>query len=435
MKGPVLFFIQYAGQLISYGRLGIFIIQWVNLFLSLVIISMLFDRFQIRNRFLQLLLMLPLAYIAGITFEGGNLTEEFSLVPLLSCLYLCFTFLENGEHPDKNCRERLFWYAGLWFGFCFGILLLIRITNAALICATALSVGICLLKDREFRRLAICISMFFAGLIAAVLPAVLFFGIQGALREMYEAVFVLGVKYSGEKTVLQHLSETFRGERKQLLLLLAVPCLAPFLLHWRGRRERAAASVCALFTFFAIALGNNYTHYYTLTIPLVVLTEIAAAESLRVKTFQRTVLALALTMTMLLPQYALFRTCYAKAYSHLFLQSSYDRQQMVEDISSRIPEEDSGSIFCYNLDPSWYTYADLFPCIKYCGWQNHYISLMPEILDDLEAAFSAQPPAWLVLPAERGELPDFLEETLDLSYQQIYRNSSYSLYHCKNETQ
>lgn len=116
MKGPVLFFIEYIGQLISYGRWGIFIIQWINLFLILLIISKTLSLFQIKNYFLQILLMLPLAYIASFTFEGGNLSEEFSLVPIFSCLYLCFVFFIRYDNSKGDLEKGFYRIAGTWFG-------------------------------------------------------------------------------------------------------------------------------------------------------------------------------------------------------------------------------------------------------------------------------------------------------------------------------
>lgn len=105
MKGPVLFFIEYLGQMLSYGRVGIFTVQCINLFLSLVIISKIFGYYSITNRFIQVVLMLPLAFVASFTFEGGNLTEEFSLVPLLSCLYICLVYLDNSENTSRFCSK------------------------------------------------------------------------------------------------------------------------------------------------------------------------------------------------------------------------------------------------------------------------------------------------------------------------------------------
>ena len=115
-------------------------------------------------------------------------------------------------------------------------------------------------------------------------------------------------------------------------------------------------------------------------------------------------------------------------YLHLFQQDQYKTESIVQDVSSRIPEEDHNSVFCYNLNPSWYTYANLFPCIKYCGWQNHYISIMPEIYDDFYARFRSHPPTWLILPKEKGTLPVFLDELLITDYCVYYENEKYTLY-------
>lgn len=415
MKGPFLFFIEYIGQVISYGRHGIFIVQWFNLFLVLWIITAIYDHYNVTNNFFRLGLMLPILYIASFTFEGGNLTEEFSLVPLFSCLYICIQFFENSDNPGDFWQKKVFWYAGVWFGICFGLLVMIRMTNAALICAIAIVIMIDLLKGNKIRQFIICIVMFLAGFIVSLVPAFLFYAGNGLLNDMVNAVFVLGFKYSGEKTFAEHLMETLLGERKQQALLVIVPAFIPLILRWRSWRERLLALLGALFSFFAIVSGNNYTHYYTLTLPLLVLCEVAVIDSADVCTKKRNVIAVSFMVIMLISQITIMVDGLRLTFIHLFQPYKFTTGQFVTDISSKIPEEDSRSVFCYNINPSWYTYADLFPCIKYCGWQEHYISLMPEIYNDLEKNFSENPPAWLVLPQEQGNLPVFIEEMLGAS--------------------
>ena len=102
--------------------------------------------------------------------------------------------------------------------------------------------------------------------------------------------------------------------------------------------------------------------------------------------------------------------------------------ETIQDIAARIPEDDSHSVYCYNLNPAWYTYADLFPCIKYCGWQNHYFSLMPEVFEDFQVLFTDHPAIWFVLPVERGEMPQFLESEIANHYYLVYQNSKYMLF-------
>lgn len=427
MKGPFLFFIQYIGQLLSYGRLGLFIIQWINLFCSIVIICKIFELYHISNRIIQICLLIPIAFIASFTFEGGNLTEEFSLIELCSCLFLCLYYFKSNEIPNILCHTRFYCYAGLWYGICFGLLLMIRITNAALICAMLLIISLDLIKAKKYRELGVCACMYIIGLTTSVIPAILFFGLKGLIGEAFEAVFVLGFKYAGEKTLLQHILESFSSYR--LILLIVIPCLIPIIFHWRSWRERFFMIIGTLFTFLAISSGNNYPHYYTLTIPLVLVSEISIAETLIGSNKRKRLLAIVLSGMMLLPLLRPVGSSLYSAYKHLFQQNQYKTEYLVRDVSSKIPEEDKNSVFCYNLNPSWYTYADLFPCIKYCGWQNHYITLMPEIYDDLHACFQSHPPTWLVLPKEKGNLPDFLDKMLYIDYGKYYENESYTLYY------
>ncbi len=427
MKGPFLFFIEYIGQLLSYGRLGLFFLQWINLFCSIVIICKIFDLYHISNRIIQICLLMPLAFIASYTFEGGNLTEEFSLIELCSCLFLCLYYFKSIEMPNNLCNTRFYWCAGLWYGICFGLLLMIRITNAALICSMLLIISFDLINTKKFRDFGICACMFIVGLTLSMIPAILFFGMKGLIGEAFEAVFVLGFKYAGEKTLFQHILESLSSFR--LIPLIVVPCFIPIIFHWRSWRERFFIIFGTLFTFLAIASGNNYPHYYTLTIPLVLVSEISITETFIGSNKRKHLIAIVLSGIMLFPLLRPVGSSLYSAYSHLFQQSQYKMEYLVRDVSSRIPEEDKNSVFCYNLNPSWYTYADLFPCIKYCGWQNHYITLMPKIYDDLHACFQSHPPIWLVLPNEKRTLPDFLDKMLYAEYCEFYKNESYTLYY------
>ena len=291
----------------------------------------------------------------------------------------------------------------------------------------AVTVLAALILAGKLRQLILCAGMFLAGLMVSVAPALLFFRAKGLLKEMLEAVFVLGFRYSGEKTFAQHVVQMINGDRRQQILLVLIPCAIVFLLHWRSCRERLFVFLGSVFSFYVISAGNNYSHYYTLTIPLLVLGEASLVDSFHTKSRARTVLALVLAGTMLVSQFGIAQHYAKSAGAHLFSPERFQTALAVRDISSRIPDSDRDSVFGYNIHPAWYTYADLFPCIKYCGWQNHYISLMPQIYDDLQERFETQPPRWLVLPAGKSSLPAFLSERLESSYSLYHQNDSYRL--------
>ena len=76
-KGPVLFFIEALGAWISSGRLGIFLVQYFFLLVTLFSI-LLIARLILNNKFSWIFPILYLCFY-GFAFEGGNLAEEFSL--------------------------------------------------------------------------------------------------------------------------------------------------------------------------------------------------------------------------------------------------------------------------------------------------------------------------------------------------------------------
>ena len=430
MKGPFFYFVQYLGQLISYGRIGIFILQWINLFISVIIICKLFACVHINNRWLQLALLCPSAYVASFTFEGGNLTEEFSLVPLLSCLCIGLLYFDRSEEPSAFWQQRIYWYAGGWFGFCFGLLLMIRITNAALIGAIVFTIMLCLLKNRKYRQLMISAGMFLVGFLVAITPVCLFFSTKGMLYEVFRAVIIFGFKYHSFSSWSQRILRACKFWRTLPLLIIG---FIPLLLRWKSWKEQLLVFFCTLFTFWGIVSGYSHLHYYVLTIPLVVISGIAIATSLGNKHRKQAIVAIFLSIAMLAAPFKFFKGAIGNAYMCLVRQDTYNEEYLAQDIASKIPQKDSESVFSYNMSSAWYTYVDLFPCIRYCDWQNTTINMMPEIYDELDHTFSVDPPAWLVLPESIGELPLFLEEKLKTNYQQVYENEKYILYHYNAE--
>lgn len=425
MKGPYLFLIEYIGALISDGRTGIFLLQWINLFLSMLILCRIFKLYGLDKPWLQLLILVPCAWVAAFTFEGGNLTEEFSLVPLLSCLWLCLRYFlgcGNGEHC--HCV----WVGG-WYGVCFGFLALVRITNAALICAIVLVICIELLKAKEYRNLLYNGLAFVAGVCLALLPMIIYYAANGLLRDMLYAVFVLGIKYSGEKTMLEHLRDLKElTETSHILAITWMPTLMALICRWRSWRERTLLAVGTAATVLAAAMGNAYLHYFTLCIPMIAMGGVIMAESIRAdKKKAKTWIVLLLYCGALWLQKPNFKEQFDYSKRLILYRDSFDTEEKVRDIAARIPEEERDSVFCYNLNPSWYTYADLLPCIKYCGWQNHYIELIPQIEDDLKECFREEPPKWLVLPSEVGDIPAFLKKEIAENYRPVYRNQDYVL--------
>lgn len=434
MKGPYLFFIEYLGQIICYGRAGIFFLQWLNLTISAVFAIKILRLFDLGSNIHRLLLFLAILPLAAVTFTSGNLTEEFSLVPLFSCLYLCLKYIEARQDGLEYTHP--LWH-GFWYGICFGYLALVRITNAALICAIVLAASICMITDKKIGNLLMNGVTFLLGCMLAVFPMFGFFLYQGLFDEMIYCVFHFGYAYSAEFSFGEHILQLWRV--LPWLFILLTPAAIAFIIKDTGWRLRLVIALGTFATFLGVAVGNAYTHYFTLCLPLV-LVGLALVSSRR-RRYGRTS---AVVPSNLLRLVYVVNAVYLAFSIFMLLPStrtaanddSAEYEQSVLAMAENIPKDERDSVFSYNIDVEWYYYTDdIFPCCKYCGWQNHYIELMPEIEDELAAMFDHTPPKWLVLPTD-GEkpIPEAIGARIEKNYVVEFRNSDFTLLRYKHFT-
>lgn len=145
MKGPVLFFYEYLGQLIPGvdSRTG----AWIMQCLWMCIDIFLLDRIlRVSNRslgfFAELILLLPVMIFFAITLDSGNLTEDFSLPFILLTLYFSVKYMvsypEKPEHP---------WIYTLCYGACFAVMVFSRITNGIWIAISSLVIAAAVLSN------------------------------------------------------------------------------------------------------------------------------------------------------------------------------------------------------------------------------------------------------------------------------------------------
>ena len=96
MKGPYLFFIEYIGQLISYGRNGIFAVQILFMFITLYF----FDKsyrlvMKKENLFLEIVMLGTMLVLGCGTIQEGNLCEEINMPFLSVCLYMALYYFKK----------------------------------------------------------------------------------------------------------------------------------------------------------------------------------------------------------------------------------------------------------------------------------------------------------------------------------------------------
>ena len=123
-KGPMIFYVNALGYLLTGDRYGIFLMQIVNLTAACLIVYRL-ARFWLRSG-ASLAVVAAYLFVYVGTVQDGNMTEEWSQLFLLLPLYLSLRFLKSGASVSEHPK----WYSFV-YGVCFGVLLMFRVTNAA----------------------------------------------------------------------------------------------------------------------------------------------------------------------------------------------------------------------------------------------------------------------------------------------------------------
>lgn len=459
MKGPYMFWIEYFGQLISEGRFGTFCIQTINMTLTigiiLCIVNLLLKKVtvkKIQKFVIYICSVLFSLLIISFTFEGGNLTEEFSYPVMILCLYLCLKYFDDqdrssvSDHPLK---------IGFIYGMAFGFFAFVRIINAAFLGAVLLTIVIYLISKKNWKNILQNAVVFIAGVIVAMLPACIWALTQGILKDMIRQVFVLAFSYSTEL----NMTDRFMLVKNFVWPMIVIGMVSIFL-YFTGSKKKwpllLLSVSSAVILLIAVSMGDGYLHYFSLQLPNAVLalyflistclgnckTDINDSSYCResVQENIKIVLSVCIVILAIGMQKDVIRdkTLAVANYTvQSIRQGNPDEGDVVyiQDIMNQIPDDEKDSVYLYGFGScsQWYAKAGIFPPNKYCDWQPHWIILYPEIKDELLDYIASRSAKWIVLP-NGGEIwPDEIKNSIYENYTEFFVNDYYILLNAKVE--
>lgn len=184
-KGPLVFYINALGLFISGGsRWGVWFLEFLFLFGAGVIGYIVIK--QLMGTIPALVGTFVWMGVAGNTLQGGNYTEEYSLLFSFTALYF---FWKSLEQPDKKLHVFL-------VGVSLGANILLRPNNISMQAGAAGAYFLLALLLRDWRLLVRRAALMTAGMTIAVVPVLLYFFVQGALAEMINVVLLFNFQYS-----------------------------------------------------------------------------------------------------------------------------------------------------------------------------------------------------------------------------------------------
>ncbi|NOH13797.1 MAG: hypothetical protein HND51_19320 [Chloroflexi bacterium] len=199
-KPPMVFFIDALGLGIGNGSVwGVWWLEVAFLLVAVVISLALLRRLVSRNVALlgTFLWLVNLIYLLA----GGNLTGEYALPLQFGLFYLFWQAEKRGEYG--------------WRAVVIGVLSALIFFTRQNSIGIPIAIGIYLLVARwragELGRLWRELRGMVVGALIVILPIVIYFVVNGALAEFWDAAFVFNFVYVGERSVMDRLTALWAG--------------------------------------------------------------------------------------------------------------------------------------------------------------------------------------------------------------------------------
>lgn len=265
-KGPMLFLIQCLGLLLTpHSLTGIWILEWIAMGLTIwffYLTARLFTESKAASALAAVAAMEPLGYF----FQQGNCVEEWALPFISLSLYFFVRYMQTRE-----MRFGQVWAAA-------GCMMCAFFLNGNLVTVWMVFVPIIVL-DLLFRKkiqdLGKCALAFLGGIATILVPVLLYFAVNGALGDFYNAYFGFNEGYIAGVGWKDYYYSAMNFAYKDEWLLLAHVIFA--LILFRDLLEKKKLQwewLLFLYTGASLIMlslsGRQYIHYGTQLIPCMI---------------------------------------------------------------------------------------------------------------------------------------------------------------------
>lgn len=430
-KGPVMFFIEALGWWISPNRLGNFFVQWIFMGANLVLIFKM-GRLFLEKKWCWIPVFFLLLILAA-TFEGGNLTEEYSLPLLLLPLYLALKYFKlepigKAKHPPI--------YA-LVYGMCFTLIVFIRLNNGVFIGAVVLVVMIQLLANKSIRNFFDNVLTFLSGSFFVCLLVAIYFFANHAFGDMIYGTFLFNMKYAGGMSGISTPEEFIKFGYSISPVIFSLSMGIYYLRKKVSKEIGWLLTIGSLISFFSLLLGGVFYHYFILTTPCFVLAIILLIElyvkngKMLIQENYRVVLVGVLVL-FLITDAIYVNFSYQTVREIVEEQPNNTYYEDALTIKNLIPSADLDSVLGYSVPAGWFLKADITPCYKYFTMQEWWGLYDPQVIVETNKMFENDPPKWIVMNND-PQTNQTIYDILGIKYELITKDKVVSLYHLKSE--
>lgn len=274
-KGPYLYLINLIGLAIS-DSWGLFLLSGTCLSITTIFLWLTSNLFIRKKQSLVCVLMFLGCYIC--LNSGGNMTESWCLPFNAIPLYLFCKSVIKGSYK---------WWYNIIYGFCFGIIALIRINNGIIPATILLALFIKSISNKNIGKGLAHIGIQLLGVILAIFPVLAYFIHEKAFEELIFANYTFNFEYilkwakiAGDSQI-SSVPRIFTNLKWLLPLFILLAWSICDLLSKNGHRLISLMfSIACVVTIVSNMNGMDYLHYYIAFLPLIFMISVKVLKSL-----------------------------------------------------------------------------------------------------------------------------------------------------------
>ncbi len=426
-KGPLLYLIHGIAYLMSPGTFyGIYVFESIGLCVSLIFMYKISRYYMTGWMALWVSMLLPFLLLAQPYFKYGDSAEEFIVPLMMGLIYTIFTLSQN---KDKDMK----WYF-FWQGFSLACVFWIKFTLIGAWVGFFLAVFFIYLFHRRFAEIGKIILYSMGGFLAATIPWLIYFAINGALQDMIDVYFVFNMFiYPDSGSFFSNSMHSFllftSGLFQTNALVYVIAYLGTGIAIFKDDlfadmdSKIILAAAFAANGYFSFYGGKSYTYYFQVFYPFMSIGLLLFMMMILRKKKENKSMQSNVAMTFLV-------FCYSLALTFSFNQqiretrfnsdnpsveivaegeekssSSRPAQLVFADIMN---EKENPTLLNYGrIDMGFYTAADILPINKYFEKPNITYEKYPDIMDEQNELIASAAVDFVVL---RG---DYMEATED----------------------
>lgn len=417
-KGPYIFLVNALGYSFAGEKWGVAVVQSIHLFVTLIGVYKI-GTLVLDKKYAACSSFLSLAFLS-LSYEGGNLTEEYTLPFLAFSTYFQYKFLLDREKEIETEHD---WKISVLYGISFMICAFTRLTNALGMCCGILVILIILMKDKKWKNILQNIAGVFVGMALVLIPFLVYFSMKDALYDFVMGTFLLNFNMIG--TVTNYWWSTSRSIVAWVRIVIAHVC--SYGLVFGGiwlivkKRWNEAWYMIVIGILMTIYLVTRYAFYHYLIITLPYLPFII----MMLKSMEKNKKILSSSFIALI--------CVMTLYQGMTVYRDFIRVEETvpeyQEFLELIPEDERESLIAHNVKTEIYLRNNLLPYYTYFHHQDYHASRNLTVRDSIVEQYQNGDVKWILFQTNENE--NCIEDILSTKYEQVKEEGEYCLYRRK----